>query len=181
MTEPEFSRPVRIDTLGAAPRRMRIEASADERAALRRRFGMVALDRLEADLSVSVNDAEIVAEGTLRAAAQQACVVTAEPVERNVEEPFRILFRPQPAGGGGDDEIEIGSDDELDVVFYDGAMVDVGEAAAQTLALALDPYPRAPGAEAALREAGVIDESRAGPFGALAGLKNRPSGDEGQG
>ena len=39
------------------------------------------------------------------------------------------------------------------------------------MALALDPFPRAPGAEEALRAAGVIGEGEAGPFGALAGLK----------
>jgi len=41
------------------------------------------------------------------------------------------------------------------VVFYDGASIDVGEAVAETLLLNLDPYPRAPGAEQALRAAGV--------------------------
>ena len=41
------------------------------------------------------------------------------------------------------------------------------------MALALDPFPRGPGAEAALKVAGVISEEEAGPFGALAGLKDR--------
>ena len=42
MTAPEFSRPVRIDTLGAAPRNVAIEADEAERAALARRFGLIA-------------------------------------------------------------------------------------------------------------------------------------------
>ena len=41
------------------------------------------------------------------------------------------------------------------------------------MALALDPYPRAPGAEAVLRAAGVVSEEEAGPFGALAALRGR--------
>ena len=43
----EFSRPFRIDTLGAEPRPVEIEAEPEERAALARRFGLVAIDRLE--------------------------------------------------------------------------------------------------------------------------------------
>jgi Large ribosomal RNA subunit accumulation protein YceD len=173
VSEPEFGRPVRIDTLGTVPREMRIEAGAEEREALRRRFGIVALDRLEAEVAVSRNNDEIVAAGTLYAQARQACVVTAEPVPEAIEEPFRIRFRPHPVAAGGEEEIEIDDDEELDVVFYDGALIDVGEAAAQTLALALDPYPRAPHAEEALREAGLTGQGPAGPFGALAGLKDK--------
>ena len=52
------------------------------------------------------------------------------------------------------DEIEL-SEDDCDTVFYTGGAIDLGEAAAETLALALDPFPRSPGAAAALREAGV--------------------------
>ena len=48
MTAPEFSRPVRIDTLGErAAACLRIEADAGERTALARRFGLVAIDRLD--------------------------------------------------------------------------------------------------------------------------------------
>ena len=58
----------------------------------------------------------------------------------------------------------------------DSGAIDLGEAAAQTLALALDPYPRSPGAAAALKEAGVIGEGEAGPFGGLAALKGKLGG-----
>jgi len=56
-------------------------------------------------------------------------------------------------------------------VFHDGAAIDLGGAIADTLALALDPYPRSAAAETALREAGVLSEEEAGPFAALAQLK----------
>ena len=48
--------------------------------------------------------------------------------------------------------------------------IDLGEVAAETMALALAPFPRGPGADAALKQAGVLSEGEAGPFGALAGL-----------
>jgi uncharacterized protein YutE (UPF0331/DUF86 family) len=61
----------------------------------------------------------------------------------------------------------------MDTVFYSGGAIDLGEAAAETLALALDPFPRSPAAAAALKEAGVLSEEEAGPFGALAGLRDK--------
>ena len=39
----------------------------------------------------------------------------------------------------------------MDVIFYEGETIDIGEAVAETLSLSLDPYPRAPGAETVLQ------------------------------
>ena len=50
-------------------------------------------------------------------------------------------------------------------------MIDPGEAVAQSLALAIDPFAEGPGAEEARRRAGILSESAAGPFAALAALK----------
>ena len=172
MTAPEFSRPVRIDTLGEAPRTLSIEADEAERAALARRFGFLTLDRLAADIALSRKNEWVSARGTLRAALTQSCVATGEPVPEEVEEAFEVEFRPHPRPGDADEEVELGGK-ELDVAFYDGAMVDVGEAVAETLSLAVEPYPRAPGSDEALRAAGVKDEQEAGPFSALAALKDK--------
>ena len=167
MTQVELSRTMRVDTIGAEPRPMHIVASDAERAALARRFGLVSMDRLEADVGVSRSGGDIVAAGSLSATLVQSCVATAEPVPASVAEDFQIVFRPQPQVGDPDVEVELG-EGELDVMFYDSAMVDVGEAVAQSLALALDPYPRAPEAADTLKQAGVKDEGEAGPLGALA-------------
>jgi uncharacterized metal-binding protein YceD (DUF177 family) len=172
MTAPEFSRTVRVDILSEAPRQLRIEAAEGERIALARRFGLLAIDRLAADLALTRAGTEVAMRGALFAGVVQACVATGEPVRANVETPFDIRFRPHPDPGGPDAEIELG-DGEMDVVFYDLAAIDVGEAVAETLLLSLDPYPRAPGAEAALRAAGVKGEEEAGAFGALAGLRDK--------
>jgi uncharacterized metal-binding protein YceD (DUF177 family) len=169
---PEFSRLYRIDTLGEAPRNVSIAAEAEERAALARRFGLVAIDRLEAEAELSRRGETVAATGRLRAAAVQSCVASGEPVPETVDAPFRIEFRPGPEPVGHDEEIEL-SENELDVVFYDGAAIDLGEAVAETLSLSLTPYPRSPDADSALRAAGVKDEAAAGPFSALAALKDR--------
>jgi uncharacterized metal-binding protein YceD (DUF177 family) len=172
MTRIEFSRPVRVDTIGTAPRTVRIQAEPKERAALARRFDIAALGRLEAQVEVHRVNEDILATGNLSADLVQSCVATAAPLPASVAETFAITFRAEPAAGAPEEEVELG-EGELDVMFYDGAMIDIGEAVAQTLALHLDPYPRAPDAGDALKEAGVVGEAAAGPFGALAALKEK--------
>jgi uncharacterized metal-binding protein YceD (DUF177 family) len=168
---PEFSRTVRIDTLGTAPRQVHVEADAGERKALTRRFDLVAIDRLEADLALTRSGELISASGTLSARVTQSCVATGEPLQADVQQPFEILFTPEHfAPIAPDEEIEL-SEGDCDVVFYTGGAIDVGEAVAETLSLSLDPFPRTPGAEEALKQAGVKSEAEAGPFAALAALK----------
>ena len=169
----EFSRPIRVDTIGAEPRPLTIEAEPGERAALAKRFDLPAIDLLSADLGVTRNEEVVIADGRMRAEVTQRCVASGEPVPASLDEPFRILFVPVPvAQRGGEEEIELNERD-CDVVFYDGASIDVGEAVAETLSLNLDPWPRAPGAEEVLKQAGVKDEDEVGPFAALAGLKDK--------
>jgi uncharacterized metal-binding protein YceD (DUF177 family) len=173
---PEFSRPVRIDTLGAGPREVSVEAGEAERSALARRFGLLSIERLSAEAAMTRSGEKVAASGRLRAAVTQSCVATGEPVAAEIEEGFRIEFRPPPEGQSGEDEIEL-SESELDVTFYEGGSVDLGEAVAETLSLNLDPYPRCPAAERALREAGVRTEeearAEANPFAVLKGLAGK--------
>ena len=171
MTPPEFSRPVRIDTLSPAARAISIGADQAERAALATRFGLLEIGHLSAEAEVRRQGEAVQASGTLRAEVTQSCVATGVPMAATVEESFDLVFRPQPAGGSPEEEVEL-SGSELDVIFYEGAAVDVGEAVAESLSLALDPYPRSPEAETALREAGVRTEDEAKAAGPLAGLKD---------
>jgi len=176
--QPEFSHPVRIDTIGAAPRQVSIGASEAERKALAERFGLVAVDQLSAEAEVKRHGEEIRAEGKLSAAVVQSCVITGDPVPARVEESFSLVFRPHPEANE-EEEIEL-SEGELDVTFYSGSFVDLGEAVAESLSLSLDPYPRSQAAEAALQEAGVkSEEEQETPPGPLAGLKDLLAGKKG--
>lgn len=168
---PEFSRPFRLDELGSAPRTVTIEADAAERAALATRFGLLAIDSLAADAQLTREGDTVTAQGTLRADVTQACVASGEPVPAAITEGFNLRF--VPAGSEHDaEEVEL-QESELDEIDYEGSAIDLGEAAAQTLALALDPFPRAPNADEKLRDAGVIGEEDAGPFAALKALKDK--------
>lgn len=170
MTAPEFSRLERIDTIGEGARSVSITADAAERSALAERFGLLVVDRLEATFRVQRDAAGVVARGEVRASVVQACSVTEEPLPVTVSEDVALRFVTEQEAAA-EEEIELDLD-ALDTMPYDGAAIDLGEAAAETMALALDPFPRGPNAAAALRAAGVISEEDAKPAGALAGLKS---------
>ena len=162
----EFHRPVRIDTIGERDRPVEIEATAPERAALAARFGLVAIDRLVGTFQVRREGAHILAAGTVTAAVTQACSVTDDPIAVAIAEPVALRFAEDVVTEG--DEIEL-SFDALDTLPIEQGAVDLGEAAAETMALTLDPFPRGPGAAAALKAAGVVseDEVAHGPFANL--------------
>jgi len=168
---PEFSRPFRLDELGGAPRAVAIAAEEKERTALAARFGLTGIERLEAQAELVRDGDTVSATGRLEADVTQACVASGEPVPAKIAEAFALRFVPAGADPGAD-EIELAEGD-LDELDYEGSSVDLGEAVAQTMALALDPFPRAPGAEEKLRAAGVLGEEDAGPFAALKALKDK--------
>jgi uncharacterized metal-binding protein YceD (DUF177 family) len=152
--------------------RLDLVADADERAAVAARLGLASLGRLDAHAVLRRDGTTITASGRVKASLEQRCVATGDPLAVRVDEAFDLRFVPEPKTAGGDEEFELGAD-ELDTLFHDGQAIDLGAAIADSLALALDPYPRSPKAEAALREAGVISEDEAGPFAALAALKGK--------
>ena len=152
----------------------RIDIIADERerGSLVERLGLHSLDRLEAHAVLTRDGQKIRAGGRLKAALEQVCVATGDPCPAHVDEPFDLIFLPEPGAAGAEEEVELGQAD-LDTIFHDGSAIDLGGAMADTLALALDPYPRSAGADAALKEAGVLTEEEASPFAALAALKEK--------
>jgi uncharacterized metal-binding protein YceD (DUF177 family) len=168
-----FAHHLRLDQIRDGER-LDLDADEGERKAIAGRLGLGRVVRLEAHAVLSRTGPTVRAEGRIVAMLEQSCVVTGDPVAAYVDEPFALLFVPEPEDTAPDAEIELGADD-CDVVFHDGAAIDLGSAIADTLALTLDPYPRSAGAEAALKEAGVLSEEQAGPFAALAKLKKSDS------
>jgi uncharacterized metal-binding protein YceD (DUF177 family) len=167
---PEFSRAFRLDAL-SDDKKVEIVATPEECSALAKRFGLAVLGQLSASATLHHGAHGVDAKGWAKARGDQICVVTGEPIPFKINESFSIRFIA--AGDpSGEEELEL-SEADLDVVEHDGNVIDLGEAVAQTLGLSLDPFPRGPNAEARLKEAGVIDEGAAGPFGALAALKEK--------
>jgi len=150
----------------------RVELVADEaeRKSIAGRLGLSDLDCLHAHATLTRKGALIEADGRIVASLTQSCVVTGVPIPSHVDEAFSLIFMPEPQCSRSDEEVALGPAD-CDVVFYDGGIIDLGSAIADTLALSLNPYPRSAGADAALKEAGILTEAEAGPFAALAQLK----------
>jgi uncharacterized metal-binding protein YceD (DUF177 family) len=170
---PEFSRRERLDTIGERDRTVKIAADADERAGVAKRFGLVAIARLEATLAVRREAGSVFAQGRVTGDVVQACSVTGEPLPVTIDEAVSLKFVEEFVGEA--EEIEL-SEDVLDTMPVEGGAVDLGEAAAETLALALDPFPRGPNAAAALAAAGVVAEEDFQPANAFAGLKAKMAG-----
>ena len=183
---PEFSRRIPVARIGAHGMEQAIEASSTERRALAERLGLPAVASLTCRFQLAAPiHGEIAVEAELRAEVTQVCVVSLEPFEATVAERFALRFVPagaEAAEAADDDAIDLAAPDEL---AYAGDAIDIGEAAAEQLALALDPYPRMPGipdiALAPEGEAAVPPDEAPGqphPFAALARLRARPPSDD---
>ena len=55
--------------------------------------------------------AKVRATGRLKASLEQACVATGDPVPAHIDEPFELVFMPEPEAGRTDEEIELGAED----------------------------------------------------------------------
>ena len=169
MSKSELSRLIKLRQIDARP--IRIEASAEERAALAERFGIVAVERLAANVTLEREGEEVVVSGHLEADIVQACGVSGEDFPIRIDEPIALHFVPEVARAVPDEEIEL-EESELDEIEYTGDAFDLGEAVAQSLGLAIDPYATGPNADTIRREAGLLEEGATGPLAeALRALK----------
>jgi uncharacterized metal-binding protein YceD (DUF177 family) len=142
MTRPELHRPVRVSRIGQDGMEAVVEATEAERAALAARMRLPAILALRARFALAREGDDIVAAtGRLEATVVQTCVVSLDDFESALTEAFAVRFVPE--GTESDDP----DPESVDDIPYAGDTIDLGEATAEQLALALDPYPRRPGAE----------------------------------
>jgi len=144
------------------------------------RFGIVEVVALSGSAKVRpYKKAGLTVEASFKAEVVQSCVVTLEPVHEIIEERFTQRYLPEhmivpdvpEESTEREIEIDIEAEDAPEPMTGNG--VEVGEAVAERLALAFDPYPRKPGAafERSAEEAGDAQESKPNPFAALEKLK----------
>ncbi len=159
---PEFSRPVAVDRIGPAGLDIELSARAEECAALAARMRLPAIAALACRFQLrAAPGGAVAAAGWLRAELTQTCIVSLDDFPAVVAEAFEVRF--VRAGSEAEDP----DIDAIDEIPFAGGTIDLGEAAAEQLALALDPYPRKPGAEL---PAGMA-EPAANPFARLAALR----------
>lgn len=170
---------VRIDQIPAAGRTLSVKADDEALARLTERLKVSALESLNADVNVTRFRGGLRAVGRLAATVVQPCVVTAEPVTQEIDEPVDRVFlpasqRPREHEPGAEIFVDLESEDPPD--YIEGHELDLTELLVETLALAIDPYPRAPGAS--LESPDVApDDVETSPFARLKELKPR-SDDE---
>jgi uncharacterized metal-binding protein YceD (DUF177 family) len=152
MSPPEFSHAVKLDQIGGQAQPLSLSADESERAALCARFDLVSLDLLSAELLVSKKGNSVKVTGQLTATYAQACIASGVPLPVKASE--LLDFRFVPTLTIAEAEVEL-TDEDCDIIEYEGQTVDLGEAVAQSLGLSLNPYPRSKNADALLKAAGV--------------------------
>lgn len=168
----EFSRMVTPERLGGAKVSESIEASPAERDAVARRLGILGVDRLSAEASVKrLGSGLFRVTGEWQAEVRQACVVTLEPVADSLAGRFEASFAAPDGRQAAEDEVDFDPEaaDPAEILPDEG--IDLGELVVQELAVALNPYPRAPGAEVPAQYRPPEVEEKEGPFAALKALK----------
>ena len=167
----EFSRPYDLRHLPMEPQVL--EASAEECAALAGRFDLVRVDSLTATITLTPEGAVVRADGRIKAAIVQSCAVSGEDLPVKVDEPVALRFVPPGTAHNPDEEVELDADELDEIEMEAEGRFDLGEALAQSLALAIDPFAEGPQAEEARRKAGLLEPDQTGPFAALAALKKQ--------
>ena len=174
---PVLSRPLKVDEIkdGASAE---IAANDAELDAMAKMLNLVALERLTFTCRFDHRGGgRLCLTGTLRGLATQTCVISLEPIEAVLEVPVEQEFWPaaliaqleQNAADSGGAGIFNWPEPIVD------GRIDLGPVIYESLATALDPYPRREGASFDWSQ-GPEDEAkgtRSGPFAALAALKRR--------
>jgi uncharacterized metal-binding protein YceD (DUF177 family) len=173
---PVISRPIDVGAVPAAGIERRFTANEAERAALAKAYGLREVRAFSADLvAKAAGRGAIMIDGRVTADIVQDCVVSLEPVEQAIDEPVAVRFareRADDAGRSGEIEVDLDAEDPPEPLV--GSSIDLGALAEEYFVLAIDPYPRAPGAEIPAESAGDPDDEPESPFAALASLRGKP-------
>jgi uncharacterized metal-binding protein YceD (DUF177 family) len=159
--------PIRREDVPDTGLHLALEADQEVRGRLAVLAGVVSVQQLGATADVTRHGEGLRVAGRVTASVTQTCVVTLEPIENAVDEPFDVLFTPPdvagaaPAGSAPEDV------DDTREPLVNGA-ADLGAVATQFFLLGVDPYPRKPDATFARP---VEDRAAESPFAALERLK----------
>jgi uncharacterized metal-binding protein YceD (DUF177 family) len=161
-TTPHFAEKVVVEHIPPEGRHIEIDASAQELEAIAKRLGVPAINRLSGVFDLRKTARGVNLEGRLDARLTRECVASLEIFDEHVADAFTIVFQRDVASAPGA-EIEISEDSPEPL---EGEVIDLVEILIQQLSLAMDPYPRKPGA-ASLAENYALPE----PDSPFRGLK----------
>jgi uncharacterized metal-binding protein YceD (DUF177 family) len=175
--------------LGAVPEHCferTLSPSAEERQAIALWLGVEAVESLAATVRLKrLREHHYLYEARFDADLVQACVVTLAPVPAHLTGEFRRDFRVRPKTPAkrrrqaetAPTSVELNAIDDDESEWLDEHEIDLAGPLLEELTLALDPYPRAPGAEFEVPPEETA--ARDSPFAVLEKLKTdqtRPAG-----
>jgi hypothetical protein len=148
------------------------EATEAERDRIARALGLLKLARLSARYRIKpLGDGAYRLSGDVLGDADQACIVTLEPVAAGIDAPLDVEFRPKLEAADNDEDANILSGPDIEIL--DRGIIPVGRIVFETLSAALDPFPRRPGAEFTWQDPRAEKPEKSSPFAALSKLKDK--------
>lgn len=173
------SRPVDVARLPGEP--VEIVADEAERLTLASAYDLAAVDSFCATVELSAGPrGSVEVNGRVVADIVQTCVVSLVPVAAHIDEPFSLRFvRPSDAPPAPKPGAEVVVDPERPdpPEVLTGPAIDLGAIAEEAFVLAIDPYPRAPGAAIPAEAGGSPAMPSESPFAVLAELAKRRKED----
>lgn len=181
-SEPDpWRAPVIVAQIPDTGLRRELEASATERQAMAGLAGVRDILSAYADFEVvPKSGGRVQVTGRVRARVGQTCVVTLDPIESEIDEEVDLTFAPEAETRRLEDLIEEGQDGEEPPVVADppeaivNGIIDLGRIATDALFLAIDPYPRKPGAAFEAEVTALDPEDH--PFAVLKALQDNKQG-----
>lgn len=168
-----FSDVLRVNEIGAGITR-HVVPDATARARIVKALDLASLTSFEAEMSISPAHVGWALRGRVKAEAEQVCGITLDPLPVQIDQSFTVNLTEAPDVANDDGgEIEVSLDDDAPDVIEDGR-IDLGQYAVEQFALALDPFPRKPGAEFVQ----PAEPAEISPFAVLKQL--RPGGEDGK-
>ena len=151
-----------------------VEPDAAGRAAVAQDLTIAAVKKLRLTGTLTpIGKRDWQLDAVLGATVVQDCIITLAPVTTRIEETFVLRYLSDLAATPAA-EVEMPEDDSAEPLPID---LDLGAVMIEALALALPPYPRAPGAEIgalSVTEPGALPftDDRVKPFAGLAALRD---------
>lgn len=158
---------VEVERMALREGGVRLEATDDELRRVAEFLALPAVQSLVGDFKITGNKRRAKVTGRVSGRVSQTCVVTLEAFESDFAEEVDLTFAEErDAATLSPEEIERRKIDPPDEIV-DGK-IDLGAALTEFLALALEPYPRKPGADF---KPIIDDKAEDSPFAALGKLR----------
>lgn len=167
---------LRLDSMLPEGRDISLAVPQEDRERLAEQLGISAVEKLVVSLHADRFSGGMRVAGHISARIVQPSVVSLEPVTQDIEDTIDRVFLPggeKPFADKAGAEVFVDLEGEDIPDHFEGPEADLSDLIVETLALAIDPYPRLEGESLGeLRNAEVNAEPES-PFAKLKALKNK--------